>query len=252
MNKKTLIIHQGAIGDLMLSLPALYTIRTAYLEHHFEFMGYPRILCLLKDRFYADAIASIDSAWISRLYAEPAGDNPEAAGYFGQFDKIWIFAGKKHSAFSEAVAHASGIPPVHVPTIPAGSAGHIIDLQLCTLSSFGLEPALSAPKLFLTREDRARAHAFLNTSGLSEPLPRLAAIHPGSGSPKKNWPLSDFARLAALLSSTCSMKPLVLTGPAEEGCKTAVQQAFAGTQAVVVYPEDLLPVSYTHLRAHET
>ncbi len=64
---KILVIHQGAIGDLVLSLPALQTIKNAFPERAIEMLGYPGILSLVTGNF-ADTIRSVDWAPASTLY----------------------------------------------------------------------------------------------------------------------------------------------------------------------------------------
>ena len=55
-----LVIHQGALGDFILALPALETLRKAFPHAKSAIMGYPRILELVEKRFYAEEILSID------------------------------------------------------------------------------------------------------------------------------------------------------------------------------------------------
>src|SRR4030042_5854181 len=47
-----LVIHQGALGDFILALPALETLRKAFPHAKSVIMGYPRILDLVERRFY--------------------------------------------------------------------------------------------------------------------------------------------------------------------------------------------------------
>ena len=67
-----LIIHQGALGDFILSLPAIGAFRHAYPGSTIEIWGYTAILRLVEGRFYADAIASINRPGMSNLYSESA------------------------------------------------------------------------------------------------------------------------------------------------------------------------------------
>jgi ADP-heptose:LPS heptosyltransferase len=65
-----LIIHQGALGDFILALPTLGTLRQAFPRAHTVIMGFPRILELVEKRFYADEIISVDQRIASFLFGE--------------------------------------------------------------------------------------------------------------------------------------------------------------------------------------
>jgi hypothetical protein len=55
-----LVIHQGALGDFILSLPAFEILRKTFPHARTIIMGYQRILKLVDQRFYAEEILSID------------------------------------------------------------------------------------------------------------------------------------------------------------------------------------------------
>jgi ADP-heptose:LPS heptosyltransferase len=59
---------------------------------------------------------------------------------------------------------------------------------------------------------RRAAAAFLHRLGVGTPY---AVVHPGSGSPRKNWPAERFAEVARRVEAA-GPRPLVLVGPADE------------------------------------
>ena len=58
--KRILVIRGGAIGDFILTLPALKALRDAYPSAHIEILGYKNIAVLAEHRFYAQAVRSIE------------------------------------------------------------------------------------------------------------------------------------------------------------------------------------------------
>jgi ADP-heptose:LPS heptosyltransferase len=84
-----------------------------------------------------------------------------------------------------------------------------------------------------TRDELGRA---VHGLGLEAPPTQgLLAIHPGSGSAKKCWPVERFAALAAAAARGWGLRPLFLLGPAEEGLGPALAAALpAGLDAAVV------------------
>jgi heptosyltransferase-3 len=57
---RILVIRGGAIGDFILTLPVLKALRDAYPRTHLEILGYKHIAVLAENRFYAQAVRSIE------------------------------------------------------------------------------------------------------------------------------------------------------------------------------------------------
>src|SRR3977135_674898 len=85
---RILVIRGGAIGDFVLTLPAINLLRDRFPKAHLEILGYKHIAALAEKRFYADAVRSMESASLARFFAK----NSELPGplddYFGGFDLI--------------------------------------------------------------------------------------------------------------------------------------------------------------------
>jgi hypothetical protein len=86
-----LIIHQGALGDFILALPALESLRKAFPHARSVIMGYPRILELVEGRFYADEIFSVDQRGMATFYVREGSLDPTLSQFFGTFDLIVVF-----------------------------------------------------------------------------------------------------------------------------------------------------------------
>ena len=85
---RLLVIRGGAIGDFILTLPALKALRDTYPNAHIEILGYKQIAALAENRFYAQRVRSIESAALSRFFAKDADLPPELVEYFAEFDLI--------------------------------------------------------------------------------------------------------------------------------------------------------------------
>lgn len=76
------------------------------------------------------------------------------------------------------------------------------------VADLGADPAVTPPVLAGTPEEHAHARVWLDRLG-----PHFLAIHPGSGSPRKNWPPDRFA---AVVSVVAAGRPwLLVEGPAD-------------------------------------
>src|SRR5215469_17443614 len=85
---RILVIRGGAIGDFLLTLPALKALRDARPQAHMEILGYKHIAALAEKRFYAQAVRSIEYARLARFFARNSELPAELADYFASFDLI--------------------------------------------------------------------------------------------------------------------------------------------------------------------
>ena len=85
---RILVIRGGAIGDFILTLPALKALRDARPHAHIEILGYKHIAVLAENRFYAQAVHSIEYGSLSRFFARNSELPPELGDYFASFDLI--------------------------------------------------------------------------------------------------------------------------------------------------------------------
>jgi ADP-heptose:LPS heptosyltransferase len=229
-----LIIHQGALGDLIVSLPCFYAIRAAFPEAVIEVMGYPRYLSLVDKRFYADAVCSVDRADMASLYSEHGVLNPDLVAYFKKFEKIFYFGRNARKTVLQKIAELHSPELFHIKTFPENADKHVIDFQLEQLPSLAYNTAGATPRIFLLDEDRREAQIFLmQRAGHAGNRP-LIAIHPGSGSAKKNWPVRHYAALVHSLYSITQGIFILIEGPADEQPVAQFKKELGDVSAVML------------------
>ncbi len=192
--KRILVIRGGAIGDFILTLPALKSLREAHSSAHIEILGYAHIAALAEKRFYADAVRSIEYGALSRFFARDADLPDGLANYFAGFDLIISYLFDPDRIFQTNLERA-GAENILIGPSKIVSGSHAA-LQLGRPMIYDLELPIAAtgPQLFPSKKDCAAAEKFLQD--LARPI---VALHPGSGSEKKNWPLANWHQLAARL-----------------------------------------------------
>src|SRR5262249_5683072 len=85
---RILVIRGGAIGDFILTLPALKALRNARPDAHIKILGYKHIAVLAENRFYAQSVRSIEYGPLARFFADNSELPTELADYFASFDLI--------------------------------------------------------------------------------------------------------------------------------------------------------------------
>ncbi len=223
-----LVVHQGALGDFVLALPALKTIREAFPLARAAIMGYPRILELVEKRFYADEIFSIDQKGMATFFVREGTLDLTLSEFFKAFDLIAVFGkdgGGTVVGNLRRVCRGQILPINSFP--PWDEKVHVTDHLLKQVASFGLRASDSYPRLHFNDPDREWARNFWNKRGVTpEERSKVIALHPGSGSKKKVWPLERFAQLAKTLQAHFRSKIFIILGPAEG---PEVQRMFEGT-----------------------
>ncbi len=216
---RTFIHHDGALGDVLLSLPCIKLLRKNSSFLHIA--GQPATMRLLKDAGYADEVSAVGSAFYSSLYTAAAEDNTKE--FLKRFDRAFVFTGTFGGADDPPLAAnikktirntttVITIPPPGVK-IPVG------EFRFKQLSPSG-ESIMPSPLLDIPSAHQENAAVFLAQSGYSpDPTPRmtpLIAVHPGSGAKRKCWPLDNYFELIKILAKNLDPFFIILAGPAED------------------------------------
>jgi heptosyltransferase-3 len=183
-----LIIRPGAIGDFIVAMPAMESLRAGYLEVWAASPNLP--LAGFADGARAIASTGIDLVGIT----EPPGGLIER---LRGFDSIVSWYGANRPEFRELVG-SLGLRFQFLDALPpADCRMHAADFYLRQVAGLA--------------------------SKLADPMPRIpvptcpragAILHPFSGSARKNWPLERFRELARSLAEVLPVE--WCAGPEEE------------------------------------
>ncbi|MBX6325284.1 MAG: glycosyltransferase family 9 protein [Chthoniobacterales bacterium] len=211
--RRILLIRGGAIGDFLLTLPALKALRDAFPNSHIEILGYPHIAALAERRFYAQAVRSLESVALSKFFLRNSDLTRELTTYFACFDLIISYLHDPDRIFESNLRRCGIENLVCGPGKIVETAGHAARQLAEPVEKLGIDVVDLTEKVFPSHEDRQIAAEFLAT--LSPPI---LAIHPGSGSAKKNWPMENWLALFSAESELWKLfsSLVVVSGEAEE------------------------------------
>lgn len=215
--RSILVIHQGALGDFILALPALETVRKAYPQAELEIIGYPGILELVDQRFYAKGILSIEQRGASSFFVRGGSLDPSVSQLFGRFDLIILFGKDEEETFVGNLKRVCRGQILHIRPFPSwGEKIHLTDHLLRQLARYGFPVSVFQPRFRLKESDQDWGREFWRSKGLTtQERSKVIILHPGSGSKKKVWPLDRFLSLARIFQDGFSSKILIVLGPAE-------------------------------------
>jgi heptosyltransferase-2 len=193
-----------------MTLPAIGALRERWPEAHIEILGYPHIAELAHKRHYADAVRSIDAKALTGFFVPHGVLDPALMEYFGGFNVVISYLFDPDRIFSNNV-RACGVKQV-IDASPRPKNTHAAEHYCQPLESLAIYVAAPRPRIHPNESDREAAAKFLKMVG-REPL---VAIHAGSGSEKKNWPVEKFGALSRWLADELAAQLLIVRGEADE------------------------------------
>ncbi len=214
--RRLLAVHQGALGDIVLTFPTLTLLRERFDRVDLICRG--EVGKLAVHLGVADTAISTESAAFASLYGQPSGDMVRLIDHGGEVLLFTFSEALEEAARKIAPGRVRRVPPRPDPEAPV----HVAPWILSEVKAAGLlppetpaEPPVLPPRRF--------------ENGTAGPV----VLHPGSGSPFKNWPLDRFLDLADRLSAA-GRQIVFLGGPAEaEQMETVVGKGYA----VRTFPE---------------
>jgi ADP-heptose:LPS heptosyltransferase len=215
-----LIIRPGALGDTLLSLPALRALQERYPRARLDLVGYPAVLRLAELAVRVDTIHSIDRAIFSSLF----GDRllPELRALLGWYDLVIAWVHDPSGHLEDSLRNAGTAYLVADPFPGPGSRVHASSHLLRTLASLDVGEPAPLPPPALPSHAHRESEEILGRFGLRRG--GFIAVHPGSGSPRKNWPPQRFAAFVEI-ARRAGKEVVVVEGEADREAVEALSRA---------------------------
>jgi heptosyltransferase-2 len=239
---RILVIRGGAIGDFILTLPALRLLRESFPAAEIEILGYRHIVALAENRFYAQATRSIEYAPLSRFFIPNADLDPELVAYFASFDQVISYLFDPDHFFENNLRRC-GVKNLLHGSPKIGDQAHAAFQLAAPMESLALFLDDPAAQLFPTESDEVEAAQTLALSS-----PRVIAIHPGSGGERKCWPIEKWAALGQWLGENYPEAEILVIGGEADGERLVRMEAALASHRHQVLRNVPLPVLAAILR----
>lgn len=185
MAGRILVIRGGAIGDFILTLPAIGLLRESFPEAHVEILGYRHITSLAERRYYANATRSIEYGPLAGFFNPKSDLDRDLSEYFAAFHQVVSYIYDPDKLFESSLRKA-GVKNLITISPKLDDSDHAARQLALPLQQMALWLEDPAAEFFPAEDDLVLADQFL----VRQPHSRVLAVHPGSGGERKNWPLT--------------------------------------------------------------
>jgi ADP-heptose:LPS heptosyltransferase len=226
----SLAIHPGALGDVLLAIPALRALRAT--RPPVTLAAQPHIGGLLRILGVVDEAVAFESLGLDALFV----DDRALASRLPAVERVVCWFGARDAVFTRrlrTVAPDAVIAPAVITGRPVWE--HL-------LATVDAPPGEWRAPIASPDEIRALGLTALTAAGpamlaggTDAPRPWLF-VHPGAGSVAKQWPPEAFAQAITTVTARRSLNVLVHQGPADAAAASALRRHLGDRAVGLVNP----------------
>lgn len=236
--KRILVINLGGIGDILLSVPTLRSLRNFYSNSQIAIWVVPRTVDVLRGLGYFDELISFDLSVEERrglkIWFNPKKIKKIISFLFSlrrqRFDMvinmrplisftsaikiaiIFYIIGSKYRVGRDT--EGRGFFLTHKIYENYISPIHEVEHHLNLVKILGADTSNHNLEIKITEEDSSFIKDFLRKGGIQD-SDLVIGINPGAPWPSKRWPIENFAKLISRLSEDLDCG-IVITGSEQE------------------------------------
>lgn len=214
---RILIIHPGALGDLLLALPAILSLRARRSPCWITVITGSSFLSFLEHHYLADSTLSVDSQALAALCAAELEPDTRWGDFYAGFDIViaWM---QDSDGMMEYSLRVLGVPHVFFQSPHSAERLRmpVTEWYLSSVEQFCDRGAFDRPLVRPTEQELEMGDMILREANVLPTRNKVFAIHHGSGSFIKNWDLQRFIDVLLYIPDVADISPIVLCGPADE------------------------------------
>jgi len=217
-----LAIHPGALGDVLLAIPALRALRA---EAPVVLAAQPRIGALLAALGVVDGHEPVERLGLEPLFVDEPCTEPVPR--LSAASRVVCWFGARDPVFARRMAQ---VAPGAVVASSSGDGRR--DVWEHLVSTVGGDGRASREPVALPASLREAGRQALVRAGWDGATP-LLALHPGAGGAAKQWPAKGFARAVESALGARGVGLVIHRGPADRAAADALAAAL-GRRAMVL------------------
>ena len=197
--KRILVFRSGALGDFLLTVPIIAALRKVHARCSITLVTRSAYGEFLVERSVVDKFRSLESAEWAGMYSDHPSLPPEAGVWLSSFFKVFVWMTDADGCFCRNLRKYCPAD-IHLMNPIVNPAGiHATDQlggMLTQANEFVFHPHQPATS-------------------------RALALHFGSGSKTKNWPIAHWKSFLNILSSRHPGLPLLIISGEADACELA-------------------------------
>jgi heptosyltransferase-2 len=212
--QRLLVIRGGAIGDTIVTLPALGALRQAFPRATITLLGNPQRAILAQHPRYVNHIIDLERWDMYRLFSQHATLSEATTAFLSAFDLILSYLPTPDETLASNLRRYCQGEVLTWPPHPPARV-HITDHLLHPVTRFLHQSYDRCPCILPDLAAHQAADHFWQAAGL--PAQGVIAFHPGSGGAVKLWPLAGWHQVITWAARQ-GIPGLLISGPAEQDC----------------------------------
>jgi lipopolysaccharide heptosyltransferase III len=215
---RTLVIHPGALGDVLLAIPALRALRRGPRGVEVAIAAQSHVGALLHGLDEVDAYQRFDALGLDALFADVPAP-PALVRALGDVDHVVCWFGARDAQFADRLR---AIVPSAVIARSVPDTGTVWE-HLVLTAARGTEADRTPVRVPSALVDDGRQA--LEAAGWAGERP-LLVVHPGASGPAKEWPVDRFAHVIEPLTERFAVA--VHEGPTDRDAARGLRDRLSG------------------------
>jgi ADP-heptose:LPS heptosyltransferase len=206
------------IGDVLLTTPAVYTLRRSFPDAHITYLtGRPARDVLLNNPDIDEIFVYDHSIFQKIVGMEPYDLTINFDG--GELsDALCVISGARYRIGLNEKGTLKLNNVYNISPIKLSPEHNVIDSFLNLTRSLGLRDRTRNTRFYLTKEEKDFAKIYLKEHDLDRQ--EIIGIHPGGHGQESLWGAENFAKLSDEIVKNFSFTILIFQGPGEEDVAT--------------------------------
>ena len=214
---RILVARGGAIGDFILTLPVFSALREAYPEATIGCLSPSGHGEMALAAGLADELSNLDGRQWAGFFVSGGDLDPEMVKWLSQFELIISFLHDSKEVWANNIRRSCSARLIQGCARPSDEDNRPASIILLSaLEEIGISDADPLPRIEM---DAAKSDCF------------DLAVHPGSGSELKNWPIDKWCEFFDVWLLDNPGRILVVGGEAETGKMSRIKQVIDPAQA---------------------
>lgn len=227
--KNILVLNFGQLGDVILSLPALFAIREKFTNAKITVMGGKAVADIVRfsgfsdDQIIVDRVKLRDSnkLWSIKEIFKLIGDVRQEKFDFiidlhslSETNLLGFLSGAKKRLYANRQSRSLDVLGKFQPKPPKEDKNkHLTDRYLDVIKPLGLENPKRFVEILPPSKEIEEVRQIFADLGIKKKI--LVGLFLGAGHPSRRWSIDNFVELTKKLSEDESLQILVFLGPEE-------------------------------------